>query len=195
MWKHWPCNVVINVLMKEICKKIHFINFWSNVSVLTRLSCIQLFYVMQNFFLGCFFWNEIVIFTYTYFLLETLKTTFKMRNLTQDGHNQGIFFQTLSTFFQLLKKGRGDPAPCPPSSYAPGSALKSPKVIKLSYFEDCELRFFPMSFKWFFISAYCGLYKQLINHLVFLMLISVNIACIKVYIICFLKVDIFSYIE
>ena len=28
-----------------------------------------------------------------FFLLETLKITFKMRNLTQDGHNQGIFFQ------------------------------------------------------------------------------------------------------
>ena len=28
-----------------------------------------------------------------FFLLETLKITFKMRNLTQDGHNQSIFFQ------------------------------------------------------------------------------------------------------
>ena len=27
-----------------------------------------------------------------FFLLEFLKTTFKMRNITQDGHNQGIFF-------------------------------------------------------------------------------------------------------
>ena len=34
-----------------------------------------------------------------------------MRNLTQDGHNQGIFFQTLSTFFQFLKKGKGDISP------------------------------------------------------------------------------------
>ena len=30
---------------------------------------------------------------YGFFLLENLKTTFKMRNLTQDGHNQGIFSQ------------------------------------------------------------------------------------------------------
>ena len=29
---------------------------------------------------------------WVFFLLETLKTTFKMRNLTQDGHNQVIFF-------------------------------------------------------------------------------------------------------
>ena len=39
-----------------------------------------------------------------FFLLETLKTTLKMRNLTEDGQNQGIFFQ----IFQFLKKGRGD---------------------------------------------------------------------------------------
>ena len=54
-----------------------------------------------------------------FFLLETLKTTFKMRNLTQDGHNQGIFSQNLGTFFQFLKKGRGDLPPLPPSSYPP----------------------------------------------------------------------------
>ena len=48
-----------------------------------------------------------------FFLLETLKTTFKMRNLTQDGHNQGIFSQNLGTFFQFLKKGRGDLPPSP----------------------------------------------------------------------------------
>ena len=40
------------------------------------------------------------------FLLETLETTFKMRNLTQDGHNQG-------TFFPFLKKSRGDLPPSP----------------------------------------------------------------------------------
>ena len=59
-----------------------------------------------------------------FFLLETLRTTFKMRNLTQDGHNQVIFFSNWDTFFQFLKKGRGDspppPPPSPPSSYAPG---------------------------------------------------------------------------
>ena len=51
---------------------------------------------------------------YGFFLLETLKTSFKMRNLTQDGHNQG-------TFFQFLKKGREtrDLPPLPPSSFAP----------------------------------------------------------------------------
>ena len=49
-----------------------------------------------------------------FFLLETLKTTLKMRNLTEDGQNQGIFFQ----IFQFLKKGRGDLPLLPPSSYA-----------------------------------------------------------------------------
>ena len=56
------------------------------------------------------------------------------------------------------------------------SALKFPKTIKLSYFDDCESRFFPMTFKWFFISALCGLHEQFINQFVFLMLISMNIA-------------------
>ena len=32
---------------------------------------------------------------WVFFLLETLKTIFKMRNLIQDGHNQGIFFLSL----------------------------------------------------------------------------------------------------
>ena len=48
--------------------------------------------------------------------LKTLKTTFKMRNLAQDGHNQGIFFQ-------FLKKSRGDLPPLPPSSYVPAPTL------------------------------------------------------------------------
>ena len=48
-----------------------------------------------------------------FFLLETLKTTFKMRNLTQDGHSQGIFFPELGHFFQFLEKERGDLPPSP----------------------------------------------------------------------------------
>ena len=48
-----------------------------------------------------------------FFPLETLKTTFKIRNLTQDGHNQGILLQNQDTFFQFLKKARGD---LPPST-------------------------------------------------------------------------------
>ena len=54
-----------------------------------------------------------------FFLLEILKTTFKMKNLTQDKYNQGIYSQNQGTFFQFLKKGRGDLPPLPPSSYAP----------------------------------------------------------------------------
>ena len=57
-----------------------------------------------------------------------------------------------------------------------GCALKYPKTIKLSYFDDCESKFFRMTFKWFFIPALCGFYEKLINHLVFLTLISMNIA-------------------
>ena len=48
-----------------------------------------------------------------FFLLETLKTTFKMRNLTQDGHNQGIFFPKLEHFFPIFEKGQGRPHPLP----------------------------------------------------------------------------------
>ena len=44
-----------------------------------------------------------------FFLLETLKTTIKMRNLTQDGHNQGIFFPKLGHFFSIFEKGQGRP--------------------------------------------------------------------------------------
>ena len=40
-----------------------------------------------------------------------------------------------------------------------GSTLKSPKAIKLSYFDDCESKFFPIAFKWFFISDLCGFYE------------------------------------
>ena len=54
------------------------------------------------------------------------------------------------------------------------SALKSPSATKLSYFEDCESKFFPTAFKWLNISALCGFYEQVINHLIFLMLISMN---------------------
>ena len=49
-----------------------------------------------------------------FFLLETLKTTFKMRNLTQNGHNQGIFFPKLGYFFPIFEKGQGRPPPLPP---------------------------------------------------------------------------------
>ena len=55
-----------------------------------------------------------------FFLLETLKTTFKIRNLTQDGHNQGIFFPKFGHFFPIFKIEQGrHSSPPPPSSYAP----------------------------------------------------------------------------
>ena len=53
-----------------------------------------------------------------FFLLETLKTTFKIRNLTQDS---GHFFPKLGYFFPIFEKGQGRPPPPPPSSYAPVS--------------------------------------------------------------------------
>ena len=49
-----------------------------------------------------------------FFLLETLKTTFKMRNLTQGGNNQDIFFPKLGHFFRISEKGQGRPPPLPP---------------------------------------------------------------------------------
>ena len=55
-----------------------------------------------------------------FFLLETLKTTFKMKNLTRDGNSQGIFFQNEGNFFPIFEKWQGRPPPLSPSSYAPG---------------------------------------------------------------------------
>ena len=50
-----------------------------------------------------------------FFLLKTLKTTFKMRNLNQDGHSQGISGQSkLGHFFPISEKGQGRPPPSPP---------------------------------------------------------------------------------
>ena len=50
----------------------------------------------------------------SFFLLETLKTTFKMRNLTRDGHNLGIFFAKIEALFSIFEKGQGRPPPCSP---------------------------------------------------------------------------------
>ena len=49
--------------------------------------------------------------------METLKTTFKMRNSAQDGHNQGIFFPKLGHFFPIFEEGQGRPPALPLSSY------------------------------------------------------------------------------
>ena len=49
-----------------------------------------------------------------FFLVKTLKTTFKMRNLTQNGHNQAIFSpQKLGHFFPIFEKGQGRTPPAP----------------------------------------------------------------------------------
>ena len=48
------------------------------------------------------------------FLLETLKTTFKMRNLTRDGHSLGIFFAKIEALFSIFEKGQGRPPPRSP---------------------------------------------------------------------------------
>ena len=49
-----------------------------------------------------------------FFLLETLKTTFKMRNLIQYGHNQSIFCPKLRHFFSKFWKRAGETTPLPP---------------------------------------------------------------------------------
>ena len=74
-----------------------------------------------------------------FFLLETLKTTIKMRNLTswfnprwtQSGH----FFPKLGHFFPIFEKGQGHPSPLPPSSYAPDVGLFI--ILKQVYISCC----------------------------------------------------------
>ena len=73
-----------------------------------------------------------------FFHLETLKTTFKMRNLTQ-------FFQNQGTFFQFLQKGRGDFPPFPPLVTHPKYLVIINGMVKsilYSRFQKCFKRFF-----------------------------------------------------
>ena len=124
-----------------------FVSFWySYISALSRSSCTQQARNQEYFRAGEFSRNQgtsINISSTTherkapqgknmgFFLLETLKTTIKMRNLTQDGQNQGIFFQNQGSFFQFLKKDRGD-LPSPPSSYAPAQVFFKKIFLKIS---------------------------------------------------------------
>ena len=78
-----------------------------------------------------------------FFLLETLKITFKIRNLTQNGHNQDIFFPKLGECFPIFEKGQGRPPPPSPSSYAPDISLcfiqintKSPAKLLIPFRES-----------------------------------------------------------
>ena len=78
-----------------------------------------------------------------FFLLETLKITFKIRNLTQNGHNQDIFFPKLGECFPIFEKGQGRPPPPSPSSYAPDISLcfiqintKSPAKLLILFRES-----------------------------------------------------------
>ena len=100
-----------------------FVSFWYfYISALSRSSCTQQARNQEYFRAGEFSRNQgtsINIKNMGFFLLETFKTTLKMRNLTQDRHNQGIFPQNQGTFFQFLKKGRADLPSFLPSSYAP----------------------------------------------------------------------------
>ena len=50
-----------------------------------------------------------------------------MKNLTQDGHNQGIFPPKIRALFSNFWKRAGETSPPPPSSYAP--AKNEMKVI------------------------------------------------------------------
>ena len=60
-----------------------------------------------------------------FFLLDTLKTTFWMENLTQRWMQLGHSLQNQGTFFSIFKIGQGRPPLLSPPSYAP----------RLDYFE------------------------------------------------------------
>ena len=65
-----------------------------------------------------------------FFLLDTLKTTFCMEDLTQGWTQLEPFFQTQGTFFDFQKRvGEAYPPP-PPPSYAP--ALTKAALRKMS---------------------------------------------------------------
>ena len=66
-----------------------------------------------------------------FFLLETLKTTFKMRNLIQYGHNQSIFCPKLGHFFSKFWERAGETTPPTPSRAWP---CKSYHQVSINFF-------------------------------------------------------------
>ena len=61
-----------------------------------------------------------------------------MRNLTQDGHNQGIFFPKFGHFFPIFEKGQGRPPPLPLSSYAPFAPVSSKELLEIQAIIECR---------------------------------------------------------
>ena len=61
---------------------------------------------------------------FKFFLLDTLKTTFRMVNLTQGCTQSGHFFLKSGHFFFIFKKGQGRPPPPPPPPPRPSCAPK-----------------------------------------------------------------------
>ena len=103
----------------------------NNSTMIHVKACNQEFFRLEEFS-----WNQgtsvnISSTIHENFLLETLKSTFQMRNSTQDYHNQGIFSK-IRTFFPVFEKGQGRPTP---SSYAPDIIhylyIWDPKIWKI----------------------------------------------------------------
>ena len=70
-----------------------------------------------------------------FFLLDTLKTTFWMENVTQRWTQSGHFLQNQGTFFAIFKIGEGRP-PLPPPSCAPDICDKCPIISQYYSYLD-----------------------------------------------------------
>ena len=71
------------------------------------------------------------------FLLDTLKTTFWMENLTQKWKQSGHFLQNQGTFFSIFKIGQGSLPPSHPPSCSPGMWSSGSSTINaLFYFSS-----------------------------------------------------------
>ena len=49
-----------------------------------------------------------------FFLLDAVKTTFQMKDLTQKWTQSGFFFPKIRALFSIFKRGQGRPPPVPP---------------------------------------------------------------------------------
>ena len=61
-----------------------------------------------------------------------------MRNLTQDGHSQGIFFPKFGHFFSNFWKRAGETSPLPLSSYGPVAPVSSKELLEIQAIIGCR---------------------------------------------------------
>ena len=87
------------------------------------------------------------------FLLDTLKTSFSMEDLTQEWTQLGLFFPKWGHFFRFSNKSRGGlPPPAPPPSCAPERYFL---VTYIWYILNAELYF--LDNFWISYEANCNL--------------------------------------